>query len=55
LPLDAPEELEAVGVAGEQAAFEQVEGQDLQADDALGAVGHWIAVHLLTSLRQRVR
>jgi len=36
--LHAVEELEAVHVVGQQPAFEQVEGQDLQARDALGTV-----------------
>jgi len=37
-PLHAEEEFQALGVAGEQPAFEQVEGQDFQARDALRAL-----------------
>jgi hypothetical protein len=37
--LDPVEELEAVHVAGEEPAFEQVEGQNLQTGNAQSAVG----------------
>ena len=51
--MDAVEEFQAVHVAGQQPAFEQVEGQDFQTGYAQSAVEDEIAVHLFTSFQQQ--